>query len=399
MIAMMGSWLGSISLGLGGDPGDPLGGATQFVFFKTINDFLRNEIDILQWNLLSRSASIIGFVAVVMLTIWIMFQGFRIVTGQSRQPMMVLVGDSLRAVLVIFVATSVAFSSSPLYWTLSDGVSSAIASYVTGSSTSPFQSIDNNLAGMEAAMATIDAVDTGGNAASQAAKDRDRWFTGIGIAGPSVIAGSMLLLNRIALALFIGFGPIFIMCLLFEQTKSLFSKWLFYGIGTVFSLSLLSVMVSIAMKMMAAVTAAFAARYLLSMTNIGAGQTDGISSMALQQGGLGLLLSTLIVMAPPMAAAFFQGTLGQFASYSSFGSIGAAGAARREQALAQGRAPSGGGGGGGGGTLPPNRDTAGGGAAMPSLVNNSQALGLSSGGSGMAGDVQKSKDFQPSSEA
>ncbi|WP_176809221.1 hypothetical protein [Dyella sp. 333MFSha] len=32
-------------------------------------------------------------------------------------------------------------------------------------------------------------------------------------------------------------------------------------------------------------------------------------------------MSTLIVMAPPMAAAFFQGTLGQFASYSSFGNM------------------------------------------------------------------------------
>ncbi|MFC5740021.1 type IV secretion system protein [Dyella tabacisoli] len=358
---MMGSWLGINSLGLLAGPGDPLGGATQFVFFKTINDFLRTEIDILQWNLLSRSATIIGFIAIVVLTIWIMMQGYRIVSGQSRQPMMALVGDSLRAVLVIFVATSAAYSSSPLYWTLTDGVSTVIASYVTGSSTSPFQAIDNNLAGMEAAMATIDAIDTGGNDAAQAAKDRDRWFTGIGIAGPSVIAGSMLLLNRIALALFVGFGPIFILCLLFDQTKSLFSKWLFYGIGTVFSLSLLSVMVSIAMKMMAAVTVAFAAKYFMAM-KAHMGSMDGISSMALQQGGLGLLLSTLIVMAPPMAAAFFQGTLGQFASYSSFGSIGSQGSARREQALAQGRLPTGGGGGGGSHSNPQGQMIAGDGA-------------------------------------
>nr|WP_132141857.1 type IV secretion system protein [Luteibacter rhizovicinus] len=320
----------------------PLDGATQFIFFQTINNFLRNEIDILQWKLLSGSATIIGIVAVVVLTVWIMFQGFRIVTGQSRQPMMVLVGDSLRATLIVFVATTAAYSSSSVYWTLSDGMSSAIASYVTGGDASPFQSIDTNLAGMEAAMATIDSIDVGGNSVAQDAKDRDRWFTGIGIAGPSVIAGSMLLLNKIALALFVGFGPIFIMCLLFDQTKQLFSKWLYYGIGTVFSLAVLSVMVSIAMKMMAAVTAAFAVKYLLTLPNIGIGSTDGINSMALQQGGLGLLLSTLIVMAPPMAAAFFQGTLGQFASYSSFGSIGSRGAgARDQQALAQGRAPQG----------------------------------------------------------
>jgi type IV secretion system protein VirB6 len=52
-----------------------------------------------------------------------------------------------------------------------------------------------------------------------------------------------------------------------------------------------------------------------------ASTTDGINSMALQQGGLGLLLTTMIISAPPMAAAFFQGTLGQFSAYSPFGHI------------------------------------------------------------------------------
>ncbi|MEX1828788.1 type IV secretion system protein [Luteibacter sp. CQ10] len=272
-----------------------------------------------------------------------MWQGFRIVSGQSRQPMMALVGDAAKATLIVFIATTAAATSSSVYWALSDGMSSTIAQYVTDDGDSPFQSIDRNLAQMEVAMGIIDSMDTGNQTAEQEAKDRNRWFTGIGIAGPAVVAGSMLLLNKIALALFIGFGPIFIMCLLFDATKQLFQKWLLYGIGTVFSLAVLSVMVSIAMKMMTAITAAFAAKYLTSMGLTGsASGTDGINSMALQQGGVGLLLSTLIIMAPPMAAAFFQGTLGQFASYSSFGSIGSQIGAQDAQAIAQGRAPTGG---------------------------------------------------------
>src|SRR3546814_6276483 len=75
------------------------------------------------------------------------------------------------------------------------------------------------------------------------------WFTCIGIAGPAITGGAMLLLNKVAMALFVGLRPMFILCLLFEQTKQLFSKWLFYGIGTMFSLALLSVMVAIALKM------------------------------------------------------------------------------------------------------------------------------------------------------
>jgi type IV secretion system protein VirB6 len=348
MVHMMGGLFGKAALAFA----DPGGSVTNFVFFTKINEFLRNEIDYMQWRLLSGAATVIGFVAVSVLTVWIMFQGIRIVTGQSRQPMMVLVGDALRATLIVFVATTAAYSSSSTYWVLSDGMSSAIASYVTSDGDSPFQSIDKNLAQMEVALAIIDSVDTGKEDPAQTAKDRNRWFTGLGIAGPSVIAGSMLLLNKIALALFIGFGPFFIMCLLFDQTKQLFSKWLLYGIGTVFSLAVLSVMVGIAMKMMQAITAAFAVKYLAAMAGIGS--TDGINSMALQQGGVGLLLSTLIVMAPPMAAAFFQGTLGQFASYSSFGNVGSQLGGQDQQAIAQGRQAAM----GGGGYSPPPSNTA-----------------------------------------
>jgi len=110
----------------------------------------------------------------------------------------------------------------------------------------------------------------------------------------------------------------------------------------VFSLAVLSVMVGIATDMIGVVTAAFAAKYATLQALSAAGLSDataseGINSMAMQQGGLGLILSTLIVMAPPMAAAFFQGVLGQFQSFSSFGGLGAgsgmAAAAQQQRAL------------------------------------------------------------------
>lgn len=41
--------------------------------------------------------------------------------------------------------------------------------------------------------------------------------------------------------------------------------------------------------------------------------------MAMQQGGLGLLMTLFLVTVPPMAAAFFQGTVGQFMAYNAFG--------------------------------------------------------------------------------
>jgi type IV secretion system protein VirB6 len=86
----------------------------------------------------------------------------------------------------------------------------------------------------------------------------------------------------------------------------LVNKWLLHGIGSVFSLAVLSVMVTICMKMMAAITAAFAVKYLISMPELGltsAQTTDGINSMALQQGGIGILLTTMILSAQRLLAA------------------------------------------------------------------------------------------------
>jgi type IV secretion system protein VirB6 len=43
-----------------------------------------------------------------------------------------------------------------------------------------------------------------------------------------------------------------------------------------------------------------------------------MTSMAMQQGGLGLILTALIVSTPPIAAILFQGTLGSFSPYNAF---------------------------------------------------------------------------------
>ncbi|NIJ85240.1 type IV secretion system protein VirB6 [Xanthomonas arboricola] len=295
---------------------DFLSSLGNYAFFSLINDFLRDEIDIFQWTLLQRTSALIGIVSLTVLTLWVMFQGYRIVTGQSREAAMGLVVTALRASLIIGLATSMAEGSSKLYWTLTDGVSQSITQVVTGDSESPYDAIDKNLGLMQIAMMSIDQIQTAGNQQRDDEKTRARWFTGVGMAGPGVVGGSLLLLNKIGMALFVGFGPLFIMCLLFQATKSLFSKWLLYGLGMVFSLSVLSFTVSLATKVIGAVAVAFLAKYAFP-GNSG----EGISSMALQQGGLGLVMTTLIVTAPPMAAAFFQGTLGQFTAYSALGQL------------------------------------------------------------------------------
>ncbi|MBB3802800.1 type IV secretion system protein VirB6 [Xanthomonas arboricola] len=161
------------------------------------------------------------------------------------------------------------------------------------------------------------------------------WFTGIGTGGPALTAAAMLLLYQVAIAMFVGFGPLFILCLLFDQTKQLFQKWLLYGIGTMFSMGVLAAMVSICMKMVAKVAGSLWAVKGLGMV-LDMDFTNGITSQAMQTGGMGVLLTLLILTTPPMAAFFFQGTLGSFMAYSQIGGAASAGGSPGPQGQAPG---------------------------------------------------------------
>lgn len=57
-------------------------------------------------------------------------------------------------------------------------------------------------------------------------------FIGIGMAAPGILGGSLLLMYAMAMALFIGLGPIFILMLRFDATKQMFWKWLWLGFDT-----------------------------------------------------------------------------------------------------------------------------------------------------------------------
>ena len=99
-------------------------------------------------------------------------------------------------------------------------------------------------------------------------------------------------------------------------------------------MAVLIVMVSISLEMVTRVSAAFWASAAAGAL-MGSHFTDGMTSQAMQQGGMGLILTTLIVTTPPMAAAFFQGTLGQFSPYVAF----AAGCASASSSYPPGQGP------------------------------------------------------------
>ncbi|WP_188218757.1 type IV secretion system protein [Stenotrophomonas sepilia] len=303
----------------------------DFVFFKLILDYLRDRIGKFGFHLMENMMTWVGGIALTLMTLWVLVQGYRIVTGRSRDSMMILVTNMARAALIVAVATSMGMFGRDLHEFLTEDVKGLITHVVTGKDEKPEAQIDKSLAWMQVALSSIDGIKILNDPELQADKTRAMWFIGLGTGGPAVTAGSMLLLYEVAMALFIGLGPLFILCLLFDQTKQLFQRWLFYGIGTMFSMAVLAAMVSIALDMVIRVSASFWMTALVNKFPLMGASSDGMTSQAMQQGGMGLILTTLILTAPPMAAMFFQGTLGSFMAYSQIGG----------SPVAQGPGPSG----------------------------------------------------------
>lgn len=298
----------------------------DMMYFKLIYDFLRNEIQEFGLDLMASTAEVVGASALILMTLWVFFQGLRIVTGTSRDSMMALVITSLKATLIVVAATTFGMAGRDAHDFLTVDMKNSITEIVTGEENITAEDlIDDNLAWMQLGLSSIDALQVlSSDPNTHADKTRAMWMVGAGTAGPAMVGGAMLLMYEVAMALFVGLGPLFILCLLFDATKSLFQRWLLYGIGTMFSLAVLAAMVAIATKTVLAVAEAFWATALVGSL-LGTNFSSGFSSMALQQGGIGLLLTVLLISVPPMAATFFQGMLGNFSPYAQVTGSHAAG--------------------------------------------------------------------------
>ncbi|WP_245979346.1 type IV secretion system protein, partial [Solilutibacter pythonis] len=167
---------------------------------------------------------------------------------------MALVTNALRIGFLSFLAVGFTFMGTDIGKLLTETMPKGVMRVVTGSEADPASHIDQNLILMGATFALIDGYAAassagGGGDAYKEQLSRATTMSAVGTAGPAVIGGAILLVYKVALGLFVGFGPLFILCLIFPSTKQLFSKWLYYGIGTTFSLAVLAFMVGVATKL------------------------------------------------------------------------------------------------------------------------------------------------------
>ena len=306
------------------------GEAGDFALYTSIRNYIYARIEYFMEFALSRNLSLALTIVVSLLTLWIMIQGFLIATGRSQDNLKAFVFNLGKSYFIILLALGVsstsAFSLRTLTETLTNGVASIMSEegeninqcIVTTSGSLLGCKIDKNLSTTQAIMGFINQVDTANNPILEEKVEKAKMFAGIGSAGPGIVAGTMLILYRVAMALFVGFAPIFILCLLFKKTAPLFQKWLFFGLATIFSSVLLAVMADISADLIEIIAKSlFVSKTLLEFTR--GQEVSGISQAATQQLGVGVMLSTLLIIVPPMAGTWFNGVMGTSYGTNYFG--------------------------------------------------------------------------------
>lgn len=300
-------------------------GIGDYVFFRFVLQRLEHDIEALGTTLLGNVMQFVSFLALTIVTLWVFIQGYKVVTGQLRESMMGMMANMAKTVFIVAVALSFGAVNDRMTTFLTTDMKEGIHELVTGNAGGPESEIDRNLGWLQVALSSMDVLESGGDVDGAQEKERAATLIQLGTGGPPIVAGTLLLMYQVAMALFIGLGPIFILCLLFESTKSMFMRWLMYGIGTMFSMALLSAMVSIALNMVSDLAVAlWASDALTTLFLPGAEGSTGFSSRAMQSGAMGMILTLLLITVPPLAANFFGGTLGNFMHYTAFAAGGAA---------------------------------------------------------------------------
>jgi len=299
--------------------------AADGALYGSIRNYIAARIELLLEYTLSRNLSLALTMIGALFTLWIMVQGYLILTGRSQENLKAFIFNLGKTYIIILVALGVSSTSEFSLRTLTEVTTDGIASLMTGNSdvsectlksTSSLMGckIDKSLTVAQASMAFINQIDTADNPNIAAQVERAKLFAGAGAAGPGIVTGTMLIIYRVAMALFVGFAPFFILCLMFKKTTPYFTKWLNYGLATMFSSALLAAMASISTDLVKIIAESqYKYSKIASVTSIITGESvSGIFNSAMNQLGLGLMLSTVLIIVPPMAGNWFNGVMGGY---------------------------------------------------------------------------------------
>ena len=300
----------------------------DLLLYTSIRDYIYARISFFTEVVLSRNLSLALTMVLALLTLWVMIQGYLLVTGRSQEGVKGFIFSLGKNYIVITIALGVSIGSNFGVRTLTDTLSNGVSQIMHGNNDFGSEclteqtafvtgcKIDLNLKTTQLVLSSLSAIDTADDDHLEDKLSQAKWFAGIGTAGPAIVAGTMLIMYRIAIALFVGFAPIFILCLLFKRTAPLFQKWLYFGLATIFSSVMLGIMSEISMDLIGNVFGGSVAGNFVAKI-IGESGPTGIMETVTQQLGLGLMLSTLLITVPPMAGMWFNGVMATYSGYNA----------------------------------------------------------------------------------
>ena len=228
-------------------------------------------------------------------------------------------------VVIITVASWIMNNPTGLRDWISEHIKNPIASVIVGGEyASPEAMVDSSLLLMHLIMGAFGSLQAATSNNNDGALANFIMASGVAQGTPAVVAGALLLLNEIALSLAILTAPAFILCLLYDPTKQYFQGWLKFFLGSLLTMAVLSVMVTIGLKVMLVYATKVLGEYGVGAAVAGSASQDrpGIAQITIMQGGLGLMMSTLMITAPLLVGNLIGSSLG-FNAYSPFGNGGA----------------------------------------------------------------------------
>ena len=87
---------------------DMISGAADLALFSSIRSYVSTRIDFFLEHTLSGALTVVGGVALAAMTIWIMIQGYLIVSGRSQDGLKGFLIQAFKSYLIVLVATGLA---------------------------------------------------------------------------------------------------------------------------------------------------------------------------------------------------------------------------------------------------------------------------------------------------
>ncbi len=259
----------------------------------------------------------LGVLSTVIMTIWVSYQGFQIITGANRNPIVPLFIQTGKMVLLLSLVALIAANSPVIVDSVTDFKNLISQAVADGADITTLVDLNLGITSLlNSITESMKAVDNG--------KDPNTITTTVGLigqSGPAMLVAVLLMLAELSVTFAIMLSPLFIFFLLFQQTQAMFWSWAKFILGALFSMATLTLIGALVLK----ATAIYGGAVVLAYYGGGLLGTDlfDISGSSLRLAALGTLMSAIIMAIPHTIMQFFSAGAGFAAGAFGFAGAGA----------------------------------------------------------------------------